>query len=67
MYRKIFLNIVIMLFFTATADSQQLTPQRIVPQEWIKSWLICGPIPLQEQKDPSCSMIILMDSKLTTS
>jgi hypothetical protein len=53
MYRKIFLIIVIMLSLKATADSQQFTAQRVVPQEWIKSWLICGPIPLPPPKDPS--------------
>jgi len=42
-----------MLFFKATTDSQQFTAQRVVPQEWIKLWLICGPIPLPPPKDPS--------------
>ena len=55
MYRKIFLIIVIILFFKATADSQHITAQRVEPRQWIKSWLICGPIPLQKHKDPSLS------------
>jgi len=55
MYRKIFLIIVIILFFKATADSQKITEQRVAPREWIKSWLLCGPIPLQVPKDPSLS------------
>ena len=52
MYRKIVLIIVIFLFFKATADSQQITAQRVLPQEWIKSWLLCGPISLQQPENP---------------
>jgi hypothetical protein len=55
MYRKIFFIIIIILFFKSTADSQKIPEQRVTPGEWIKSWLICGPIPLQKQKDPSLS------------
>jgi hypothetical protein len=55
MYRKIFINFATILLFTSTAVSQQLAPQKIVPGEWIKSWLICGPFPLKEQKDPALS------------
>ena len=27
-------------------------PQKVVAGQWIKSWLLCGPIPLQLQTDP---------------
>jgi Domain of unknown function (DUF4838) len=55
MYRRIFLIIIIILFFKPTADSQKIPEQKVIPREWIKSWLICGPIPLQKQNDPSLS------------
>jgi hypothetical protein len=55
MHRYIFLVIVIIFFFYASANSQKIPEQRVTPGEWIKSWLICGPIPLQKQKDPSLS------------
>jgi hypothetical protein len=55
MHRTIFLTTVLALFFNAGAESQQLTPQRVAPREWISSWLICGPIPLQKYEDPSLS------------
>jgi hypothetical protein len=55
MYRIIFLIIVFAFFFKAPAESQQITAQRVTPREWIKSWLIFGPIPLQKHKDPSLS------------
>jgi hypothetical protein len=53
MHRTIYLSLVLALIFHARADSQQLTAQRVVPREWITSWLICGPIPLQRYEDPS--------------
>jgi hypothetical protein len=55
MYRKILTGFLIIFFITSALLSQQLTPLEIVPGEWIKSWLICGPIPLSQQKDPSLS------------
>jgi len=55
MYRKICLSFVIVLLFTSGAPSQQLVPMKIVPGQWIKSWLICGPVLLKEQKDQSLS------------
>ncbi len=55
MYRKKIFIIIIILFFKSTAYSQKIPEQRVTPEEWIKSWLICGPIPLQKHKDPSLS------------
>ena len=55
MNRTICLTLVLALLFHARADSQHLTAQRVVPREWITSWLICGPIPLQRYEDPSQS------------
>jgi hypothetical protein len=55
MYRKICISSVIVILFTSSVLSQQLTPRKIISGEWMKSWLICGPIPLQGQKDPSFS------------
>jgi hypothetical protein len=46
MYRKIFSNFATILLCTSAAVS---------PGEWIKTWLICGPFPLKEQKDPALS------------
>jgi len=42
-----------MLLICAGANSQKLIPQKIVPGEWIKTWMLCGPVPLQAQKDQS--------------
>jgi hypothetical protein len=56
MYRKIFLSFAIILFFKTTSNAQQITLQEVVPGAWIRSWLLCGPIPLREQKDPAFSL-----------
>jgi hypothetical protein len=55
MRRKIYLSFVIFLLLTRGAISQQILPQKIVPGEWIRSWMICGPVPLQEAKEQSGS------------
>jgi hypothetical protein len=55
MCRKISLCFAIIFFITLTAVAKQLVQQKIVPGVWIKSWLICGPIPLHEQKDQALS------------
>ena len=55
MYSKIFITFILFFSLTATAVSQKQVPQKIVPGKWITSWLICGPIPLNIQKDSSIS------------
>ena len=56
MYKKLLLSVFVLLFFAGSADSQQLPLKNVVPGQWIKSWLLCGPIPLQRPKDPKQSM-----------
>jgi len=53
MSRSFILILVIALFNNGVSKAQQFTPQSIVPGQWIKSWLLCGPIPVKEPKDAS--------------
>ena len=54
--RPIFLIISLLLFISFTGKSQNsVMLQKIVPDQFIKSWLLLGPIPLQLQKDPDKS------------
>ncbi len=55
MVRKLFLIIQIALLFYGITYSQQLLPQPVIPGQWIKSWMLCGPIPLQIPRDASDS------------
>jgi len=55
MSRTFFLSILIALFFSGTTSAQPITPQPVIPGEWIKTWLLCGPISLHEPKDPTDS------------
>jgi len=43
------------LFFQSNNCAQQISPQPVIPGQWIKSWLLSGPIPLHEPKDASGS------------
>lgn len=53
---KSFLSLIIIgLMLIAPAFAQQISPQQVVPGQWIKSWLICGPIPIKEPLDPADS------------
>ena len=56
MYRKILISTAMILFFNSALYPQQLMPMRVIPGEWIRTWLLCGPVPLQEYKDPSMSL-----------
>ena len=53
MSRSIFAIIMIVLLFQVTTFSQPITPEKIIPGKWIKSWLLCGPIPVKESSDPA--------------
>ncbi len=51
--KKAFILVVsIILLFTGFSKAQNSSDQPVVPGEWIKSWLMIGPFPLQESKDP---------------
>lgn len=39
------------LFLNGTISAQKISPQDAVSGQWIKSWLLCGPIPLREPSD----------------
>lgn len=52
MGKSLFFIILFALMLNAPVFAQQVTPQPVIPGQWIKSWLICGPIPLQFWDDP---------------
>ncbi|HZK93988.1 MAG TPA: hypothetical protein VFC67_07260, partial [Prolixibacteraceae bacterium] len=43
------------MFFAGILTAQQITPQPIIQGQWLKSWLLCGPIPAKEPKDAADS------------
>jgi len=52
------LTILIILFLGSLfsfGNEPGLKPQKIKQGQWVKSWLLCGPIPLQLQTDPNKS------------
>lgn len=55
MIRSLLLIILVTLLLKATTYAQPITPQPIIPGQWIKSWLLCGPIPVKEPADPADS------------
>lgn len=55
MSRSLFLIMVVALLLKITAYAQPLPPQRVTPGQWIKSWLLCGPIPVKQPLDASGS------------
>jgi hypothetical protein len=38
-------------FFISNARSQELIPQPVIPGQWLRSWLLCGPIPIKSAVD----------------
>jgi len=53
MGKSLILLVIISLLLRIAAFSQPITPQPVIPGKWIKSWLLCGPIPIKEPSDPS--------------
>ena len=53
MSKTIILSTLIVLLYSGPIRAQQVLPQPVVSGQWIKSWLLCGPIPLKEPKDAS--------------
>ncbi len=53
MFRSLFLIGFVTLLLQVTTFAQPLTPQPVIPGQWIKTWLLCGPIPVKEPSDPS--------------
>ncbi len=51
MLRRLFLSFVALLLLHQAAQSQQLPLQKVVTDKWIKSWLLCGAIPLELPAD----------------
>jgi len=47
MSRKFVLSILIVLILSETIAAQQLFLQPVVSGQWLKTWLLCGPIPLK--------------------
>ncbi|MDP2337379.1 MAG: DUF4838 domain-containing protein [Bacteroidota bacterium] len=56
MSRTLIFSILIAMIYSGTVNAQQLPAQPVISGEWIKTWLICGPIPLQDSKDASESL-----------
>ena len=53
MSRKLIITLLVALFFFGAAFSQKLTPKPIVFGQWLKSWMLYGPIMLTEPVSPS--------------
>ena len=51
---KLFLIISLFLLISLPGFCQNV-PQKIIPGQFVKSWLLLGPIPLQVQPDPEKS------------
>lgn len=47
MFGRFLLSLVLALLFIQGVYSQQLPVQKIVEDKWIKTWLLCGPVPLE--------------------
>ena len=53
MIRSLSLLTSIVLIMYLSAPAQPISPEKIIPGKWIKSWLLCGPIPVKESTDPA--------------
>jgi hypothetical protein len=53
MSRSIFFIALATLFLQVTTYAQKFTPQPVLPGQWIRSWLLCGPLPVSEPSDPA--------------
>ena len=53
MGRSLLLLVIITLILKEPTFAQQIPTQPVVPGLWIKSWLICGPIPIKQPEDPA--------------
>jgi hypothetical protein len=51
MSRTVIIFIFVVLFGNGTIFAQKLSPQPVISGQWIKSWLLCGPIPVKEPED----------------
>lgn len=47
MFRSVFLALVMGFLLIQSVDAQQLPIQKLATDKWIKTWLLCGPIPLE--------------------
>lgn len=55
MFQRLLLNLLACLLFLETGFAQNLPTQKATNNEWITSWMLCGPIPLQMPSDASLS------------
>jgi len=53
MNKLVILSFLLTFIVSATAHTQKLEAQPVTPEKWIKSWLLCGPIPLEKPADES--------------
>jgi len=51
MGKSLFLLVIFSMLLRITAFAHPITPQPVMPGKWIKSWLLCGPIPIKEPSD----------------
>lgn len=50
-----FVLLIALLFSISQLKSQNIVPQEVIPGDWIKQWLLLGPVPLKEHEDISKS------------
>ena len=53
MLRNLFLGLAAYLFFIQITTAQQLPVQKATANKWVKTWLLCGPVPLTPDADAS--------------
>ena len=53
MSRKLIITLLVALFFYGAVFSQKLSPKPVVLGQWLKSWMLYGPIMLTEPVSPS--------------
>ena len=47
------LTLIILFLIFIESPAQPISPEKIIPGKWIKSWILCGPIPVKESTDPA--------------
>jgi hypothetical protein len=53
MNRLLIFSFLLIVMVSANARAQKLEAQPVTPEKWIKSWLLCGPIPLEKPAEES--------------
>ncbi len=51
-----FLSLLLLISLVSSGNETALKATKVIPGQWIKNWLLCGPVPLQLQTDPAKSL-----------